>query len=397
VTVRTAVEARTDAAVTRHLTVSEVRDVATFEALEKSWDACAAQDPEGGFFSSHAWFSCCVDAFGAGKQLRIVVLSDRGRVIAIAPLWQQVQVRRGVRVGTISFIDGPETQRTDFIVASDDRNHAIRAFLDFLLAPAAAGWDVLDLTRWPETSPNIVPLRRELATRGIPYAESTSALVPFIPTTGSWEAFLQSKSPKFRKTHRNVANRLERLANVRVVRLSQPSDVPLFAKLRAVSLKSWKQDEGISMSAETTRGRFFERVTAAAAKENAWLGWILEADGRPIAMEYDLVSDGVVYAIRSDFDAGYNAYSPGVYLEHQVIKAVFELGYREYNAGPGLAAYKLRWTDQARRNLAVTVYNRTLKGFALGGLEKMVVPAARRMAGITRSPWLRRRSPTVAS
>jgi CelD/BcsL family acetyltransferase involved in cellulose biosynthesis len=392
-----ALEPRADSAATGHLMVSEIRDLASFEALATRWDSCVAEDPEGGFFSSHAWFSSCVNAFAADKQLRILVLSDGDRVIGIAPLWQQVLIRRGVRVRAMSFIDTPETQQTDFIVASDDRDGVIRSFLDFLLAPAAAAWDVLELTRWPETSPNVAPLRRELVRRGIHCAESTSALLPFIRITGSWEAFLQSKSSKFRKTHRNVVNRLERLAGVRVVRLSQPSDVPLFETLRDVSSRSWKHEEGISLSAETSRGRFFESVTRAAAKNNAWLGWILEAEGRPIAMEYDLISNDVVHAIRSDFDGAYDAHSPGAYLEHQVIKSVFELGYREYNAGPGLAPYKLRWTDQSRRNLALTVYNRTLKARALGGLETLIVPAARRVVDVTRSPWLRRRSPTVPS
>ena len=383
------------AAGTRHVTVSEVRDLAAFQALERSWDACAAQDPQSGFFSSHAWFSCCVDAFGADKQLRVFVLSDGDRVIAIAPMWQQTEVRRGLRVRTLSFIDTPETQQADFIVGSDDREGVIRTFLELLLPPGAAGCDLLELTRWPETSGNVACVRRELLRRDIKHVESTSALMPFISTSGSWEAFLQSKSPKFRKTHRNIINRVERLEGVRLLRLSQPSDVPHFHKLLEVSVRSWKHQEGISMSARDETRCFFERVTTAAAQKNAWLGWILEAGGRPIAMEYDLVSDGIVYAVRSDFDGAYDAYSPGAYLEHQVIKAVFELGYREYNAGPGIAAYKLRWTDQTRRNVAFTIYNRTLKAKALGGLETMIVPAARRMAGLTKTSWLRRRSPVV--
>jgi CelD/BcsL family acetyltransferase involved in cellulose biosynthesis len=377
--------------------VSEVRDRAAFQALEAAWDTCAAQDPQCGFFSSHAWFSCCVDAFGTAKQLRVFVLSDGGRVIAIAPMWQQVQVRRGLRVRTLSFIDTPETQQTDFIVGSDDREGVMRTFLDLLLAPAAQGCDVLELTRWPETSRNVACVRRELVRRDIKHVESTSALMPFISTSGGWEAFLQSKSPKFRKTHRNVINRVERLDGVRLLRLSQPSDVPLFHKLVEVSARSWKHQEGISMTGDTSRGRFFECVTLAAARSQAWLGWVLETEGRPIAMEYDLVDDGVVYAIRSDFDGAYDAYSPGAYLEHQVIKAVFELGYREYNAGPGIAAYKLRWTDHTRRNVALTIYNRTLKAKALGALETIVAPAIKRMAGLTKSSWLRRRSPLVAS
>ena len=390
-------ESRSDLAKTRRFTVSEVCDRAAFHALEQRWDACAATDPQGGFFSSHEWFSCCVDAFGAGKQLRVLVLNDGDRAIAIAPMWQQLQVRRGLRVRTLSFIETPETQQADFIVGSDDREGVMRTFLDLLLAPAASGCDLLELTRWPEASRNVACVRRELVERDIKYVESTSALLPFISTSGGWDAFLQSKSPKFRKTHRNIVNRVERLDGVRLLRLSQPADVPLFHKLLEVSARSWKHQEGISMSRDTTRGRFFECLTVAAARRQAWLGWVLETEGRPIAMEYDVVDDGVVYAIRSDFDAAYEAYSPGAYLEHQVIKAVFELGYREYNAGPGTAAYKLRWTDQTRRNVAVTIYNRTLKAMALRGLDTMILPAARRVAGMTKSSWIRPRSPVAAS
>lgn len=377
--------------------MTEVRDLEAFRALEESWDYCAAADPQGGFFSSHAWFSCCIRAFGEHKQLRILVLRAGDRPVAIAPLWQEAQIRRRVRVRTISFIDTPETQQTDFIVATPDREGVMRAILDVLLAPAASGWDLLELTRWPETSSNVSPLRQELARRDIQHVESTSALMPFVRTTASWDQFLQSKSAKFRKTHRNICNRVERLPGVQLHRLTKPSDVPLFDKLVDVSLKSWKHEEGISISADTRRGRFFQCVTAAAATCGAWLGWILEAEGRPIAMEYDLVADGVVYAIRSDFDAAYAAYSPGAYLEHEIIKAVFELGYREYNAGPGIDAYKLRWTDERRRNLTLTAYNRTVKGLTLGGVETIIVPAARRMADATRSPLLRRRPPTAAS
>lgn len=392
-----AVDRRADSRAPEVLTVAEVRDVETFQALEESWDSCAAEDAGGGFFSSHAWFSCCIRSFGQGKQLRILVLRAGGRVVAIAPLWQEIRVRRRVRVRTVAFIDTPESQRTDFIVATPDRQGVMRAILDVLLAPAGPGWDLLELTRWPEASPNVAALGGELRRREIQHSESTSALLPFIRATGTWDAFLQSKSAKFRKTHRNISNRVERLPGVRLLRLTEPASLPLFDKLIEVSLKSWKQEAGISMSAETARGRFFQCVTTAAARRGAWLGWILEADGRQIAMEYDLVSDGVVYAIRSDFDAAYAAYSPGAYLEQQIIKAVFDLGYREYNAGPGVDGYKLRWTDETRRNLTVTAYNRTVRGRTLGGVETVIVPAARRMADATKSPLLRRRPPTVAS
>jgi CelD/BcsL family acetyltransferase involved in cellulose biosynthesis len=378
-------------------TISEISDIATFDALADDWHACASADPRGGFFSSHAWFSCCIHSFGAAKQLKVLVLRDGSRVIAIAPLWRQSHVTRGVQVRKLSFIDVPDTHRTDFIVAIDDRDRVMSGFVEFLLTAEGRDWDLLELARWPETSPNLQPLRRALLGRNLLQLEATSALLPFVRTNGSWDAFLQSKSPKFRKTHRNIINRVERLAGVKLHCLKEPSDVPLFDALIDVSSRSWKHQEGISLSASDETRRFFERLTDAAAKDHAWLGWVLEAEGRPIAMEYDLVSDGTVYALRSDFDEGYKDCSPGAYLEHQILKFVFDMGFREYNAGPGLNPYKLRWAEDAHRNIALTVYNRNLKARALGGLETMIVPAARKVVGLTSARWRSRASETISS
>ena len=51
---QSAVERRGDSRAPEVLTVAEVRDVEAFQALEESWDVCAAADTHGGFFSSHA-------------------------------------------------------------------------------------------------------------------------------------------------------------------------------------------------------------------------------------------------------------------------------------------------------------------------------------------------------
>ena len=67
---------------------------------------------------------------------------------------------------------------------------------------------------------------------------------------------------------------------------------------------------------------------------------------RPVAMEYQLVDNGNVHALRSDFDQSCEDLSPGSYLFRHLLESSFGGGLTRYYMGPGDNPYKLRWTDQ---------------------------------------------------
>jgi len=74
-----------------------------------------------------------------------------------------------------------------------------------------------------------------------------------------------------------------------------------------------------------------------------------------------------------------HVYSPGAYLEYQIIKSLFDEGYLEYNTGAGLNTYKLNWTDQIRQNVVLHVCNRNLRGEMVYQLENRVIPFLKRI------------------
>ena len=45
---------------------------------------------------------------------------------------------------------------------------------------------------------------------------SRSSILPYLPIEGGWNEFLRTRSAKYRKTTRNVANRIARLGHVQV-------------------------------------------------------------------------------------------------------------------------------------------------------------------------------------
>jgi CelD/BcsL family acetyltransferase involved in cellulose biosynthesis len=206
-----------------------------------------------------------------------------------------------------------------------------------------------------------------------------SSMAPYLPIRGDWEGFLKTRSTRFRKTHRNIVNRVEKLKNVEMVCFQEDASGALLKHILAVSERSWKEREGIAISSGKEARQFFEALTDVAGKKGWLKVWLLTVDGTPVAMEYDLEYDGTVYALRADFDEAYKDASPGAYLEYMLVKKLFDEGYKEYNTGPGLNTYKLQWTDKMRTNVGLRVYNDNVKGFAVWALEHKLIPFLRRI------------------
>jgi len=141
-------------------------------------------------------------------------------------------------------------------------------------------------------------------------------------------------------------------------------------KLFSVSDASWKIAEGVAITSSAVRMRFFKQLLeTAATAEGLWI-WLLEVNGRPVASETQIVDGQTIYAIRSDYDEHYADFSPGTYLQMEILKRLFEMRYAEYNFGVGLNPYKTRWTDQHADLMSCRLFNDSFYGRILRSMER---------------------------
>ena len=138
--------------------------------------------------------------------------------------------------------------------------------------------------------------------------------------------FFKTRSAKFRGTRNNIVNRISKLKEVDIQCFRQDSNEYVFTEILKVSNKGWKHHEGISIASQEGAYGFFATLTNLAGKRGWLMVWLLKVEGAPVAMEYDLEYEGKVYALRADFDESFKKYSPGTYLEYQIIKHLFEKG-----------------------------------------------------------------------
>jgi CelD/BcsL family acetyltransferase involved in cellulose biosynthesis len=365
------------------LAIEEITSGAQLMALQAGWDNLLKQNGEYSPFLTYDWFRCCVVAHSRGKEMFTLAVKDGSNLIGIAPLWRQRDVFRKIPIRKIGFMSCPDTQMADFIVEDGRRSEVLMAFLDYMFHERKGAWDMLTLEQWPAESMNYKAFQAILQGQRKRFFTGISSVTPYIPIRGEWEPFLQTLSVRFRKTRRNITNRIEKLNKLEIQCFRQDPTGSVFKDVAAVSGKSWKQEEGIAITSQEETNQFFAALTDAAGPKGLLLIWILKLDGTPIAMEYDLEADGKVYALRADYDEAYKEYSPGAYLEYQIVKSLFKEGYQEYSIGPGLNAYKLQWTEQSWENMTLHVCNDNPKGWIIWGLQNGLIPFLRRVRNLS--------------
>jgi CelD/BcsL family acetyltransferase involved in cellulose biosynthesis len=206
---------------------------------------------------------------------------------------------------------------------------------------------------------------------------------PRIALDAPWNAYYASRSRRLKKATNLAANRLAKAGVVHIHWLapgtSNRAEVDrVLDEIIRISAHSWKSRTAYSL--DQAGPQAFIRLLSHHAHDQGCLSiFRLSLDNLPIAMEYQLIGDGNVYALRSDFDANYETLSPGSYLSRCMLESLFGQGLRHYLMGPGDSAYKYRWADDTEPVQAMTVYARSLKGRALAAWELALKPAARRV------------------
>jgi CelD/BcsL family acetyltransferase involved in cellulose biosynthesis len=359
-----------------------VSSAAEFMALRTQWNAVAGSVPSVSPFCSHEWFDAAWQWRQQTARLHLLCCFAGQRLAAVLPLVLQQNRTRGLPFRELAFLTVPDTQCCDLIAAEADRAAAVAAFAAELQRRRGE-WDVMRLNYLPPGAVAASALREALESSGFAARMGAAPGNPFIALDSPWDAYYAARSRRLKKSNNLAANRLKKAGEVRVDWLAPEAGDragcdSFVDRAIAISASSWKTRTGNSLD-NPGPGSFIRRLSEGALRRG-WLSiWILSVNNRPLAMEYQLVAHGNVYGLRSDFDAEFEAISPGTYLSRHLLSQLFGSGLRRYYMGPGNNAYKHRWTDQVEPVGALTVYGRSLAGRYLAAWETTFKPMAAKL------------------
>src|SRR5712692_6801917 len=268
------------------LQIDEIRTLREFEALRDTWRELQQAAGARSIFLSHEWFLVCAQCLSPSQQLLVLVLRREGRPVGAVPLLSQRVRVRHLPARQIGFLENPLTPFVDFLLTEPEQG--LRAVLGYF-REIRTDWDVLSLGKLREDSPHPELLRRLLGQRGQTFRVLTVSQTPFLRIQQSWEEFYQSRSQKFKKTRRSVANRIERLGPVTVELLRHPEESARgLVQLLEVSKRSWKRQEASDLLTPEFERKFLGQLTRMVS-EVGWLRlWLLIKGEDVLAAEYHL-------------------------------------------------------------------------------------------------------------
>ncbi|MDH3715224.1 MAG: GNAT family N-acetyltransferase [Gammaproteobacteria bacterium] len=332
-------------------------------------------DP-GSVFLAYEWLEAAERWKKLEGNVGLLVVNSGARVVGVAPLAQVHAVYRGIAYRELQFLCIPDTQLCDIICANHMRTEALDAMASFL-SRDYRDWDLLRLQNLPEESATPDILTAALARHRLRSSKEECARNYGLSLRGDWQSYYGRRSRRLKKGNNLIANRLKKnYSSVQVLHqhheLAQPRQLQgVLDAIEEVSHSSWKSSTGLTL--ENPGPSDFVRTLSEHAAKRGWLTiWQLVLDGEPVAFEYQLVYQGRVHALRADYRSDCEQYSPGSYLNWQILQALFSQDLEHYCMGPGSNAYKQRWSECEEPLLEFKAYAKSLKGRLLYVLREQL-------------------------
>lgn len=364
--------------------VSIVDTEKEFRALREPWNILANSTP-GPLFLQHEWFDAAWAWRKHDASLFVLLAWGGDRLAGVFPLISVREKRGLLTLRRVELLTVPDTQLCDLIAAPWERSAVSAAFCREL-DQRRNEWDVLVLRYLGEDAAALTDVRAALTAQRYTYIVQPQDRNLFVPLANSWESYYGTRTRSLKKANNLAANRLKKAGAITVDRITadkcgEPTIRAALKQAVDISRRSWKQETGNSLD-RPGPGSFIQTLTAHAARRG-WLSlWLLSMDGKPIAMEYQLLDAGNVYALRADFDAACEEISPGSHLMRTLLESLFSVGLRRYYMGPGQNAYKTRWTDEGDALHQLVAYGRTWRGQLLRLSENVLKPFARSLRDV---------------
>jgi CelD/BcsL family acetyltransferase involved in cellulose biosynthesis len=361
------------------LQVLLVSDPQRFAEMRAEWNRLQATKRS--VFLAHEWFDAAWQWRAPDSTLAVVTVRRGDELVGALPLISRIVPSRSGKRRALELLSVPDTQLFDLLAKSSEQAAVLDAMI-WWLESGDLPWDILEIGYLPVRSAVETKLAAILRARGYPVALDEAGSNPYIDLESSWETYYASRTRSLKKANNLAANRLRKTGEITIEHYRQSTESPADVAQRLVPLladisgRSWKRYTGNSLDSPGPQS-FIRRLTERTV-ERGWLSvWALRLNGIALAMEYQLVFDGNVHALRSDFDAAFSEISPGSHLFRDLLEKLFGMGLRRYYMGPGENAYKLRWADKAEPLRRMRAYSRSPGGRLAAFVDLRVLPVAR--------------------
>lgn len=356
-----------------------ITDVTRFYNLRNKWNDLLETTTSTPLPLTHKWLTTWWKNFAGDRELHISCIYEKNKLLAIAPLMKANITYRGIPTTIISLMANGHSPYCDVIFNGTINTEKISKILELLIRTNSE--NILVLAKVPKNSPTYSHLTTSSRAYGYRYGITKSLITPTIKLNNNWDDFYKSRSHKFRKSMKNKINRFAKEKDFSINReVITSRDHKTLKQIVEISKRSWKTNIKNDLGSNVAGREFLFGLVDAFGDTQAIQVWIVRKSDKPVAYEIHLISDGVVYPLRADYDESFKQYSPGSILEYTVLKTLFdEKTASVYDSCADDYWYLNNWTKEFRRLYNIEVFSNNFKSLLLYYLEFGVIPLLRVM------------------
>jgi CelD/BcsL family acetyltransferase involved in cellulose biosynthesis len=176
---------------------------------------------------------------------------------------------------------------------------------------------------------------------------------------------------------RGDMRRLERqLGGVELERVTTFRREAVRAVLR-LEAAAWKGAAGTAISCDPKLSLFYATVARLLARRGALSLTFLRARGRRIAAQFGLEDRSTYFLLKTGYDPEFAHFGPGQLLVRETAIDCAGRGLARFDLMGKATPWKMKWTDQSRPHVRLTIY----AGSARGRARRLAQEVARPLAG----------------
>jgi CelD/BcsL family acetyltransferase involved in cellulose biosynthesis len=328
------------------------------EPYADDWERLAAGSPFRGWtWLSHWWrnYGSRTDAENLRTHLATLCVFDNDdALIGIAPWYLHCSAMQGRVLRPL----GSGEVCSDYlgILCLPGRQEAVvESLADFLVTnatsdePDAMRWDLLDLDGIDAEDDEVPALVNHLADVGCLVHRRQGMSCWRLELPADWECYVASLSRNLRRDVRRLERDLldtDRVVLHRVQRIEElPEAMDILVALHQRRRKSLGET---GCFASTRFLAFYRDVVPDLLRRGQLQFYWLEIDGRPVAAEYQLVGNGILYEYQAGMDPAAKEHEPGKVVNAAILRQAIAGGYRAFDFLRGDEPYKARFGARPR-------------------------------------------------
>jgi CelD/BcsL family acetyltransferase involved in cellulose biosynthesis len=346
-----------------------VTDPAQAERLRPAWDELLTRSASNELTLTPDWLLTWWRVYGPlqGRQLRLALFHDAGRLVGLAPLLARRHwYAPGIPFRRLEFLGSGEREEHGIcspylnVLAERGAEDAVARALAAAVATGALGrWDEVVLPTMAGDGPMPELLVTAFRRVGLSAASEVTGGSPYVPLPATWDAYLQALP----NSHRRLLLRSLRAFEEHsggdwcVERVAERADLEKGKGiLLALHRARWQQAGLPGVFGSPHFLRFHdEAMSWLLAQGGLELLW-LSVRGEPVAAVYAMVRAGKVYFYQTGRKPDLpGQVRPGAVLIAHALRSAIEAGRREFDLLSGVSRYKLEMALAVRPLVRVRV------------------------------------------